>query len=384
MDILNLPSKWALLGQSAGQGFQQGVSSGLEQLAKARLMNIQSQSKNQTKIIERARGIDALSKRLGVSEQEAQQIYDSPAAYQSPFLKNIIEEPSNKAFQENVLGALHPQSSQDANGLNILQQDQRNLQGEQPVMPQFKNNPNQATLKPKQVLDLANLALQKEQNTIKQENANRTFNQKENTLTEKKYQKYNEELYNESKAAENQNYLLNELRQLKNTGNISGPVFQQAVDRFPLLKSFLTPEDQGSRKIIASFIGDIGKVFKGNISKVKLEAFLNKFPSLSNTPEGMELIIDSLEGINNKIILRDKIRQDLIEKNGDNTPKGIDRKVDKIFNEILKNSSKSKKDTNLPTVEKENPLLSKPEGEPFEYNGQRLIRKGNKFEVIGL
>lgn len=97
------------------------------------------------------------------------------------------------------------------------------------------------------------------------------------------------------------------LSELNNTGKIANPYLAKIVMKDGQLKmpAFFSPETQEFTKIVTDFTSQAKDSYGARITNFDLQTFLQKLPSLINSPEGRTQVIRNLTTMSRMTMLRD-------------------------------------------------------------------------------
>lgn len=280
------------LGERLGSALGTGLGAGIQGLAQHKLAEI-----------ERQKGIaqtQAGLKALGAPAELA----NLPQQLQGPALKQFLSAPSQAAY---------------ANALSSLLGE--NVSGGQPLS-------NLSGLNERQSAELAKLGLQKR----KSEAQEKQFQDKEQRIKQHHIDKETLPVYKEisgaAKGARSTNPILARMQTLLNKGELPNSTFYNLANKWGshigLNASALAGADaQEFDKLSVEFLKNAKDIFGSRLTNYDVQTFLKSIPSLSQTDEGKQRIINNLNIINRAALLRDEAMEKIIGSNGGERPRNL-------------------------------------------------------------
>lgn len=187
------------------------------------------------------------------------------------------------------------------------------------------------------------------------------------------------------------------LEDLIETGNMSDPdwvsavnfLTQHSIGKVINANVLLTPEDENYNKILKEFMTGISKTFGGKVSNMELQQYMQKFPTLLNTPEGRTRIVRDLLDFAQIPLDKYKVADRIRANNNYFLPKGFSSMVEKEFEPYWKIYETKMRQTHLGTWELPNlndPAIKKeyPEGSKVYDTKNRkkfIVKNGEWFPI---
>lgn len=135
--------------------------------------------------------------------------------------------------------------------------------------------------------------------------------------------KYADTLENDFLAAKNENLRLDRMDELSKSDKVSTPLMIKSLEKLGLPIGILSnPNTEEFRKLETDFIRDAKYIFPGGrITDYDIKSFLQTVPTLMNSPEGRERIIQNRRLMNEaKLIKYNEYKKILKENNGRKPP----------------------------------------------------------------
>lgn len=351
VQIINDPGRAAGFGRSLGSGISSGLSSALEQLAHQK---IQGLHRGQT-----AKGLEA----FGISPEEALQLSYLDPSLLKVFAQNKLQQPYNEAYAQSLsqilgspmggqeMGAQQPENfneflAQAPEEAPISQAEQLGINGAIGQKPQAQQQMTQRkpvipALKPEQATKLAELQLQKERIAQKE----REVNAKERRELDKESKTYYDQVYKEGEAARKGVMRLDRMEQLIKSGKLDNATVSSVVDFFQTgipflgisadLSSVLSPESQEFKKLSTDFLKEAKDIFGARLTNADIQYFLKTIPTLAQSNEGKQRVINNLKSFYEGSILKKDIAKKIIKENGGKRPINLQELVDEQAEPIL-------------------------------------------------
>lgn len=392
-------------GGDLGSAIGSGLSSGIQNLANAKLQKITQQHEYGKKV----RGLEA----LGIKDADKLAHLDDETL--QLVMKEKIQEPGRQAYAnalQSTLGGEQQQISTQTNNIpdeirNITPEQKRELaqylvspEASQQYKPeeleklakylttgeglnqnqQSTNKPSQPTgLNEKQATELAKLGLEKKKTASKEKAEAFKFTEA-----------YNSKVAEEARAKKQENKILDRIIKLSEEGDIRDPVLSESLEKLGLdFKGLMSGDTTELKKLESFFLRGASSLFGGKVSNQEMQQLLASVPTLLNSKEGRIQIAKQMKLANESSFLEDKVRREIIKENGGVPPFDIRDQVaermgpeeERLAEEFINASlSKSKQEKVAKTFEK---LPS-----ATEYSGKRIrfpdgsIRKSNGKEWV--
>src|SRR5208337_4299468 len=286
------------LGERLGTALGTGLGAGIQGLAQHKLSEIERQ-----KGIEKTRsGLQA----LGAPAELA----NLPENLQPIALKQILQQSGQQNFG-NILNTL-------INGEQQVNQGAPNLQG----------------LTQQQASELAKIGLQKQKSTTQE----KQFETKEQRIKQHHIDKETLPFFNETtkaaKGATDTNPVLTRMQELLNKGNLPNPTFYSLSNKvgspFGLNVSALIHADaEEFEKLTNEFLKNAKEIFGSRLTNYDVSTFLKGIPTLSQSKEGKQRIINNLQTVNEAALLRSQAMDKIITENNNERPRNLSSLVEK-------------------------------------------------------
>jgi molybdenum-dependent DNA-binding transcriptional regulator ModE len=280
------------LGETLGSALGTGLGAGISGLAQNKLAEMERQ-----KGIQRTQGgLQA----LGLPKE----IAGLPENLQGIVAKQILQQPGQ---QSHAAALSYLLGNQGAEG-----QQQPNLQG----------------LNERQASELAKLGLQKQKAAAQE----KQFETKEQRIKQHHIDKETLPVYKEiagaAKGARSTNPILARMQTLLSEGNLPNAAFYNLANKWGsylgLNASSLAGADaQEFDKLSVEFLKNAKDIFGSRLTNYDVQTFLKSIPSLSQTDEGKQRIINNLTNINKAASIRDEAMERIIENNGGERPRNL-------------------------------------------------------------
>lgn len=161
----------------------------------------------------------------------------------------------------------------------------------------------------------------------------------------------------EGRAAKKNNIRLEKMEELIKKGNLTNPAFASFLESLSKgifgfgidLFSLTNPDSEQFRKLSKDFLEEVKDVFGGRLNEFEVKSYLERIPSLSQSNEGKERLIESLRDFNNAALLKQKALREIIKENGGIRPLNLESKVDeRVSTELDKLAGKFKESEEVP------------------------------------
>lgn len=318
LPILETPSFLGGLGKGLSVGIPQGVQSITDML----------QTRKKEKMIQSI---------LNPQSQQQQSTQGSPVDKDELFrnLAMNIEQETGQDLQPADLDKLWQQIQSSPIGpeAGMQQQNQPGQWTDQQILAMQKVDPNTANL------------MSRMQATQQKE---RSSQQKQLIETHKLSQKYRSEINQGSQAAKTSNMILDRMEILNKEGKLTNPLVAKLSDQLGIPISILSnPESEEFEKLSNNLTREISQVFKGRILASEFENFLKQIPTLMNSEEGRNRVIQSIKMLNEPKIEQAKLSREIIKENNGIPPFDLEDQVSERMNEYLDDlAQKFKGDSN--------------------------------------
>lgn len=290
------------LGERLGTALGTGLGAGIQGLAQHKLGEIERQKGIQ----KAASGLQA----LGAPAELA----NLPQNLQGIVLKQILQQPGQESYA-NALSSLlggAPQQQAEAGSRNV---------------------PNLRGLTQQQTSELARLGLQKQKAATQESQFATKEARIEQHHIDKETKPYYDEISKAFKAAKNTNPVLARMQTLLNNGNLPDPVFYGLANKvggaFGLNVGALRSADaQEFEKLTNEFLKNAKDIFGSRLTNYDVQTFLKGIPSLSQSDQGKQRIINNLETINEGALLKQQALRSIIAENGGKRPANLSELVE--------------------------------------------------------
>ncbi len=267
------PSLAELLGAGVGRGLETGITGAMEERAQMRQLRAQEEEKRRSQM-ERQRELMGLYQMLSGRE------YGVEPGMITPTEREIAEERIVPERREEKREPIEPA-----------------IPSEESVAAMTMLDPNLGRL----------MAQERKQAIQAQREEKKAVTQKEQFLIKQNQKKY-EEIVKDLQTNEAEQMRLERLDELSESGQIAPawriwPFYSEGKLKTPFLFS---PETQEFMKIVADFTRGARDSFGARVTNFELGVFLQKLPSLMNTPKGRKMIIHNLSTMSQLNELRDK------------------------------------------------------------------------------
>jgi len=205
-------------------------------------------------------------------EQEQQQ--------QMSQMKQRQEQQQSSAL-DNILGGMLTQEEEEETGGIISsvspEKQQRDASEKESIMSELSKLP----------LAEKKFAIQQLQEKKKEE--------REETKTALQETKdYRKKVLDDYKDYRSTNMRLERMKKLNKEGDMDTPIFGAMMSKLGF-SSFLTPDTQEFDKLSKDLLKNIRTFFGARINQIEVENFLKTIPTLSQSPEGRERVIENLQ-----------------------------------------------------------------------------------------
>lgn len=294
--------------QALGTALGTGLGAGISGLLQNKIAEIE-----RSKGLQRTReGLQALGVPAGLE--------NLPENLQGLVVKDVLQRPqrqANLSALQNLFGGAPEQETGSS------------MQGPSNILG------NQAGLSSQDFNNLARLGLQQQ----KAQQQQKQFETKEQRIqqhyidTETK--PYYDEITKSYKAAKNTNPVLQRMQTLLNKGNLPNPVFYGLANRVgrPLGLNVLALQDadaQEFEKLTNEFLKNAKDIFGSRLTNFDVETFLKGIPTLSQSDEGKQRIINNLRNVNEGALIKERALRQVIAANGGKRPANLDQLVEEI------------------------------------------------------
>jgi hypothetical protein len=349
MQIINELGAGGRLGAALGTGLGSGLSQGLQLLAQQKLTEMarrQSQERGTT-------GLQA----LGFSPEESQAL----SGLDPRMLQEVVKQRMRAPQQAAYLQALTGQAPQEVGG----------TEGGMPGMP--------AGLTERQATQLAKIGLKRE-----------AMAQKERHVAIKETKIIRKDIIGEGQAAREDMMRLDQMEALNKGGKLDNPKYVSLLKKFHLdFPWAYKPGTAQFEKLTIDFLRNAKKIFGARITNFEAATFLRSIPSLEQTPEQRQLVIDNLKIMAQARIFRRKTMSEIIKESKGIPPFDLEERIEERISPQIDQLAKRFKE-NIPQVAEasKNVLFSSkkmPDASRFKGKGLRtaagkiLISNGLKW-----
>lgn len=183
---------------------------------------------------------------------------------------------------------------------------------------------------------------------------------KKQTAIDKETYPYYEKIHKESEAAKDNVKRLDDLQRLIDKGNLADPLAASYFETLAHgifgfgfnLKSLMNADSQEFDKISTDLIKTAKQYFGAKLTDLDLKTFLRTIPTLSMSDAAKRRVIKNMRYFADASLLRNRVMNDIIHKNGGERPKNlmelvdakVDRKMDKLAQQFKNNLKASQED----------------------------------------
>jgi hypothetical protein len=363
---------------SIGSRLGAGIGHGLEQLAHNKMQQLaqQNQQKQNRDLINNAFPDAPEGVRAFIAAQDPKDLFKTIQAFgQSGLLEGNKGQGSQSSPLQESMQSLNQQEQQqpqmntkqllDMLGVH-LPGDLSQFVGQAPQM----NQPQQSAVQPHQQQNVLQEAQQPQ--TIAQDKnpsigqaiANykspqlqlqeRMFEEKLKSQAFANTKEFRKEILDSGKSGQEELRRITDMRRLNQKGELTDPVTYKLLSMFGLdIGTILGTDDEAYKKMEAEFLSNARSWFGGRISNYEVQSFMRSIPTLLNSQEGRERILNNLEFMARAKTMRADEMIDILKENKDVPPndlmeqvyqragKKFDQLADK-FREGLEESPKKK------------------------------------------
>lgn len=298
------------------------------------------------------------------------------------FLSNLSPQERNHALQNigSLMQLNEPTgAAQEASNLGLLTSPQQMTN--EPINQQPRMTPERSKLiqdiftSPQEKREREKLELKKQQ-----------ISSAEKVGAFKETKAERAAIVNEAKAAKDSLARLDRMNELNKTGKLNSPLYIEFLKKTGFdIPALTTPDSQEFRKLEVDFLRDAKNIFGARVTNYEAAQFLKSIPSLSQSKEGREKVIQNLRIMNEaKLARADTLRKILKENNGvppldlaEQIEDRISPKIDKLHEQFVR-GLQSKIETSfndLPAAEKYNgrKIRDRKTGKILQSNGQEWL-----------
>lgn len=292
--------------------------------------------------------------------------------------------------QGNPFGQQQNQMQQMGNS-PMQQMGQPQQQEQQPEQEMISRE--QLGLQPKkETTAQRNSRLVREENKRKADQKDRDFRFKEQQYIDKQNHDWNEKVLDMSENAFEDNNVFRVMQALDDNDQLDTPQYLTTLKKLGLDYDFLKkPGSKEFEKMSTTFLRGLKPIFGGRITDNEVKLYMRGIPDLMQTKEGRRKLYRDLSAVNEVKMAYAQARNDLIEGNGGEQPKGLREKTfervkpqaTKIYNNLIEQigfneSSPGKRHEELPDYKKY------PLGKKFtnRETGQRVKRTETGWAVV--
>lgn len=292
--------------------------------------------------------------------------------------------------QGNPFGQQQNQMQQMGNS-PMQQMGQPQQQEQQPEQEMISRE--QLGLQPKkETTAQRNSRLVREENKRKADQKDRDFRFKEQQYIDKQNHDWSEKVLDMSENAFEDNNVFRVMQALDDNDQLDTPQYLTTLKKLGLDYDFLKkPGSKEFEKMSTTFLRGLKPIFGGRITDNEVKLYMRGIPDLMQTKEGRRKLYRDLSAVNEVKMAYAQARNDLIEGNGGEQPKGLREKTfervkpqaTKIYNNLIEQigfneSSPGKRHEELPDYKKY------PLGKKFtnRETGQRVKRTETGWAVV--
>lgn len=324
------------VGGEVGRGLGQTLGSGIENLAKLKLGQVQ-QRHQQNQLTQ---GLSS----LGIPKEQASQIALLPPELQNVVVKNYLQGAETVGLNQALGGLQEPQGAQQQNFSELTgtpQAQQPVIQEKRKSFEEILKNPR---LKPEHRIKIAEMQQRKELAEQKLSAAERKNIAQE---TKAEYDK----IVSAEQASKNSDQRMARMERLINKGSlpiaalhntfkemsehgvggevpILGGAFK-AITRLvgglgrSIQKGITSRDTEEFEKLSADFIKDAKNIFGNRLTDTDVTLFLETVPSLAQTDNGKRAVIRNMKLMNDASHVKYKVMKDIIAANRGKRPANL-------------------------------------------------------------
>lgn len=272
-------------------------------------------------------GVQDVLRSLTGSQQQQQQAPQQQIQQQA----SVAENTPGGEFSERFGQAAAQQQQQQA---QLQQKEQQQMQQRELAESQIKKK-----LDPEEVKLRNQLFLEQRKAAHKLEQYEREKNDKE----VKESKDWLKETNKKSRGLKENNARLERMEKLVESGKLDSPGFASALDTVAHgfwgvginLKHLLNPESQEFEKLSNDMLSGIQDIFGSRILKTEVDTFLKTIPTLSQSNEGKQAVIENLKLLNDAKLAQDRTAKEIIAQNDGKVPADLELLVDERMESIL-------------------------------------------------
>jgi len=341
MQVINPPQSW----QNA---LGTGLSSGLQLLAQNKMQEAAQRA-------QRSQAAQGLKSIPGITPEMSEAVSLLPSNLQELFVKQHLQAPQNQAFT-SLLSGLIP-------GLGGQQDQESAMPTAQTPSLTSALGPLAGGINSQQALELAKLATSQRESQAREKN-----------LAFKETADVRKEVSDLHRAASKNLERLDEMKRLNDSGELDNPHYVSLLEKFKIdYPALLSPGSQQFKKLQTDFIGNAKDIFGSRVTNLDISTFLNSIPSLTQSKEGKERVIEALKYFGKADQLRFDIMDDIIKKNKGIPPLDLREQIERKASSKLDSLSEHLKKVINPSSENKSSFNELPSAS--QYNGKKIRDK---------
>jgi hypothetical protein len=213
---------------------------------------------------------------------------------------------------------------------------------------------------------------------------------KKQDIIDKKTADFADKINTDFEAAQSGNQRLGRMRELINSGKLTGPMWASILDTaenfIPMLgvglnlKGSLSPESQEFDKLSKDFLKDVKKIFGARVTQQEVQQFLKTIPTLSQSDEGKMRVLHNMQLFNEAAAAKKKAYDDILKENRGFRPANIEQAVlNRAKGDLDKIAKKFKEGFEEREIEKEPETRSPEELEALRQRNEEQIAKWQRL-----
>lgn len=347
-------------GEELGSAIGSGLGEGLQILAQQRLQKMAQREMFDRNI----QGLQA----IGLSPEEASGIAQLDPSLQQQIIKNYLQA-SEMSGLEQALGSLSgtpvdiTTPEETAQALNVPATIETKIPKPEMLIPKNIEQENISAipgtgskeinrrlslaevlknprLKPEHRLQIAKMQQQERlaERKIqeKQKLQERKFDYEREKIATKESKEAYDDIVKKAKSAKDNNMRLDRMEQLLERGKLTSPEFNSIIKTVSKgfwglgfdLNFLRTADSQEFDKLSADFLKDAKSIFGARLTNFDVESFLKTVPTLAQTDEGKQRVINNLRAFNEAANLRKKAMVEIIKENNGKRPANLNLLID--------------------------------------------------------
>ena len=262
-------------------------------------------------------------------------------------------------------------------------------QYQQQPQPQEQAQQQQQQLTPERAKLIENLFKTPQQRAAekKLEIENQRFLAQEKRESYKATAATRKEILDQASNAKDSLARLDKMEKLNKHGDFNSPYYIAGLQKFGLgnVAALMTPDSQEFRKLEIDFLRNLKSIFGSRITEYEVKLYLQSIPSLMQSKEGRERVIENLKIMEQGKLLKEKALLDIRKENKGNYPydlseqiaERIEPEAEKLRNKFRGNEQGAMKNTfnDLPPAAQfqGKKIRDKESGKILQSNGQEWL-----------